>query len=196
MYSIDFTSFLEASGTFTGIVDGISTVVVVVVVLNPTTSNGIKTICTLYSFSLINFSNSVSISFIYAFFSMISFNISSLWASLSTMSFSCESSVARSFNFFLKEAISTFFFFNNSSAALTFDGSYPIFSTKYSRDLILLSLAKEDIFSSFNWDWMLFKDTCNFEEFNDVFFKVEKIISPVFLCMSIWSTEWNSFASN
>jgi hypothetical protein len=52
---------------------------------------------------------------------------------------------------------------------LIFDGSYPIFSTNSSRDLILFPLAKEDIFSIFNWDWMLFKDTCNFEAVNDVF---------------------------
>jgi hypothetical protein len=132
--------------------DGIFVVVVVVVLthVRGTASNGITTICTLCSFSLTNLSNSASISFIYAFCSIISFSISSLWPSLSAIYFSCESSVAGSFRFFLKEAISVFFSFGNSSAALTFDGSYPIFNTNSSRDLILLSLANEDILSSFN----------------------------------------------
>jgi hypothetical protein len=58
MSSIDFTSFLEAYGNLTGIVDGISIVVVVVVVLTHvrgTASSGITTIFALCSFSLINF---------------------------------------------------------------------------------------------------------------------------------------------
>jgi hypothetical protein len=62
----------------------------------------------------------------------------------------CESSVAGIFNCFLRDSISTFFFFNNSSDALTFVGSYPIYNTNSSNDFILLSLAKEEIFSSFN----------------------------------------------
>jgi hypothetical protein len=83
---------------------------------------------------------------------MISFSISSLWPSFSDTSLSCESSVAGSFNYFLRDVISTLLFFNNSSTSLTFFGSYPIFNTNSYNDFILLSLTKEEISSNFNWD--------------------------------------------
>jgi hypothetical protein len=122
--SIDFINFSEASGTFTGMVDGIYVVVVVfvVVVLNPvrgTASSGITVICTLCYFSLTNLSNSASISFICAFCSIINFSISSLWPSLSSISFAFESSVARSFNYFLRYSMSSLLFFNSSLTSLT-----------------------------------------------------------------------------
>jgi hypothetical protein len=142
---------------------------------------------TFLSFSLINLSISASISLICAFFSMINFSISSFWISVSSTSLVCESYVARSFNYFLSDVISTFFFFIRSSVALTLVGSYPILRTNSSNDFILLYLYKEEIFSIFNWDWILFRDTCNLEEVIEVFVRVENIISHVYLCMSIWS---------
>jgi hypothetical protein len=151
MSSVDFTNLLEESKVVTVMAGGIFVVGVVDTVLTHvigTALSGMTVIGTLCSFSLTIFSSSTSISLICAFFSMISFIISSLWPSVSTISFSCGSSVAGIFSCFLRDAMSVFLFLRSSSAALTLDGSYPIFNTSYSRDLILLSLAKEDIFSS------------------------------------------------
>lgn len=63
-----------------------------------------------------------------------------------------------------------------SSAAFIYLGSYPILITKSSKDLILLSFAKEDTFSIFNWDWMFAYETCNFDNDMVVLVKVEEII--------------------
>jgi hypothetical protein len=84
---MDFTSLSDASETCTGIVDGIYVDVDASVVLIPvrgTASSGIMAICTFCSFSFINLSISASISLICALCSMISFNISSLWPSVSS----------------------------------------------------------------------------------------------------------------
>jgi len=153
MSSIDFDNFLEASRVVTTIANGIYVVVVAATVLIPVrgiTCIGMAVIGTLCSFPLTILSSSASISLIYAFCSIISFSISSLWPSVSAIYFAYEYSMAGSFSCFLKEAMSSFFFFSSSSTSLTFDGSYPILSTNSSRDFILLSLAREDIFSSFN----------------------------------------------
>jgi hypothetical protein len=161
MSSMDFTSLLDLSKTCTGIVDGISADVDAYVVLIPikgTAYSGIMAICTFCSFSFIIFSISASIYLIFALCYMIRFNIYSLWPSVSTTYLACEYSVVGSFNYFLIDCISTLFFFRNSSVALTFVESYPIFNTISSNDLILLSLAKEETFSNFNWDRILFKD--------------------------------------
>jgi hypothetical protein len=153
MSSMDFTRFSNAPETCTGFSDGIYVDVdasVVIIHIRGNSSNGIMAIYTLCSFSFINLSISASISLICAFCSMISFIISSLWPSVSVTSLACEYSIAGSFSYFLRYAISTFFFFNNSSPALTFVRSYPIFNTNSFNDFILLSLAKEEIFSKFN----------------------------------------------
>jgi hypothetical protein len=185
---MDFANFSEASVVVTKVVVGLSVVVVVVTVLIPvmgTAFNGMISISTFCSFSLTNFSNSTSISLIYAFCSMINFNISSLWPSVSTIYFARGSSVVGIFNYFLREAISTFFFLRSSSVAFTFDGSYPILRTSSSKDFILLYFAKEDTFSSFSCVWTLFKETCNFAAVMEVLARVDKIISLVYLCISI-----------
>jgi hypothetical protein len=104
MYSIYFANFFDASRAITGISDGISIVGAFDTVLTSmigTTYNGMIVIGTLCSFSLTIFSISSSISLICAFFSMINFNISSLWPSVSTISFACGSSVAVTFSCFL-----------------------------------------------------------------------------------------------
>jgi hypothetical protein len=150
---MNFTSFLDTSKTCTGIADEIFVDVdasVVIISIRGISSSGIMAIYTICSFSFINLSISSSISLICALCSMTSFNIYSLWPSISTTSLACGYSIARSFNCFLRDVISTFFFFNNSFASLTFVGSYPIFNTNSSSDLILLSLAKEEILSNFN----------------------------------------------
>jgi hypothetical protein len=152
---MDFTSFSNAYETCTGIVDGIYANVdasFFLILVRGTTSNGTMSIYTFCSFSFINLSISSSISLICAFCSMIRFNISSLWPSVLATSLDCEYFVTISFNYFLIDVISTFLFFYKSSVALTVVGSYPIFNTNSSSDLILLSLAKEEIFSSFNWE--------------------------------------------
>ena len=152
---MDFTSLSDAFETCTGIADGIYVDVdpsVVLIPVSGTASSGMMANCTFFSFYFIILSISTSISLICALCSIISFNISSLWPSILATSLACESFVAGIFNYFLRDVVSTFFFFNNSSASLTFVGSYPIFKTNSSNDFILLSLAKEYIFSSFNWD--------------------------------------------
>jgi hypothetical protein len=153
--SIYFSNFSDASIVVTGMATGISVVVVDVIVvvdvlipMRGISFSGMTYIGTLCSCSLTKFSILASISLIYAFFSMISFIISSLWPSVSTISFSSRSSVVGIFNCFLKDVISTFFFLMSYSTSLTLNRSYPIFNTNSYRDLILLSLAMEDIFSS------------------------------------------------
>jgi hypothetical protein len=89
MSSIDFANFSDEFRTVTGMVDAIF-YVVCVVVLTPVrgiASSGMTDIGTLCYFSLTNLSSSTSISLIGAFCSIISFNISSLWPSLSSISF-------------------------------------------------------------------------------------------------------------
>lgn len=66
-------------------------------------------------------------------------------------------------------------------------GSCPSFITKSSRDLVMFSLENEDIISIFNWECTLFKDEYSLEETMAEMVSVEKIISPVCLCKSIWS---------
>jgi hypothetical protein len=152
---MDFTIFSDAYETCIGIADGIAIDVdafVVLILVRGTAYSGIMAICTFFSFSFIILSISTSISLICAFCSIISFSISSLWPSILATYLACEYYVSRSFNYFLRDAISTFFFFKNSSTSLTFVGSYPIFNTNSSNDLILLSLVKEEIFSRFNWE--------------------------------------------
>jgi hypothetical protein len=144
------------SGAVSGVVDGSFVVLVVdtVVVLTPvrgTTLSGMTSIGVACSFSFTNLSNSASISFICAFCSMISLSNSSFSPYVSAISLACESSVVGNFSYFLRDVMSSFFFLINSLAAFTFEGSYPIFSTNSSKDLTLLSSAKEDIFSNFNW---------------------------------------------
>jgi hypothetical protein len=185
--SIDFTSLSEASEICIGIFVDVDTYVVLIPVRG-TASSGIMASFTFFSFYFISLSISASISLICAFFSMINFSISSFWIYVSATYLVCESYVVGSFSCFLSDAISEFFFFINSSAALTLVGSYPILRTNSSNDFILLYLAKEEIFSSFNWDWILFKDTCNLEAVIELFVRVEKIIFHVCMCMSIWST--------
>jgi hypothetical protein len=123
MSSIDFTNFLEASENFTGMADGIFVVVVLLTPMRGDSSSGITTIYTLCYFSLTKLSSSYSISFICSFCSIISFDISSLWPSLSTISFAFESSVAQTFNCFLRDVMSSFFFYSSSLATLKLDGS-------------------------------------------------------------------------
>jgi hypothetical protein len=117
--SIEFSRVSYVSRTVTGVVDGSSTMVVanVVVVLTPvrgTALSGMTSMGTICSFSFNNLSNSASISLIWAFFSMINFNISSFWPSVSTIFLSSESFVAGNFNCFLNDAMSAFFFFRSS----------------------------------------------------------------------------------
>jgi hypothetical protein len=172
---MDFTSLSDASETCIGIVDGIVVDVdpsIVMITIRVTASSGIMDRYKFFSFSFISLSIFSSISLIYAFFFMINFNISSLCLSVSATSLVCEYYVVGSFSCFLRDFILAFFFFNNSYVALTFVGSYPILRTKSSNDFILLSLAKEEIFFSFNWDWILFRDTCNLEVVIKVFFIV------------------------
>jgi hypothetical protein len=111
MSSMDFTSFSDASETCNGIVDGMSIDVdayAILILIRGIASSGIMSICALCSFSFINLSIYVFISLICAFCSMIRFNISSLWPSVSTISLACEYYMAGSFNYFLRDAISTF----------------------------------------------------------------------------------------
>jgi hypothetical protein len=155
MSSMDFTKLLEESKVVTGMTEGICTIGDVDIVLTHVIGTACKEmtiIGTLCYFSFTIVSSSASISLICAFFSMISFIISSFWPLVSANSFSYGSFVAGIFSCFLKDAMSVFFFFSISSTSLTFDGSYPILSTISSRDLILLSSSREDIFSSFNRD--------------------------------------------
>jgi len=149
MYSIDFTSLSDAPKVCVGIDVDVETSIVLILVRG-TTSRITMANCAFYSFSLIMLSISASISLIYAFCSIINLSISSFCIFVSSTSLVFESSMAGSFNYFLSDSISTFFFFINSSIALTLVGSYPILRTNSSNDFILVSLAKEEIFSIFN----------------------------------------------
>jgi hypothetical protein len=124
-----------------------------VVVLTPmrgTVLNGMTFIGSFYSFFFTNLSISASISLICAFYSMINFSISSFSPFVLAISLACESSVAGNFNCFLKDSMSTLCFLSSSSTTFMFEGSYPILSTNSSKDLILLSFAKDDTFSNFS----------------------------------------------
>jgi hypothetical protein len=153
--SIDFASSIDFSIVVSGVADGSLAVVVldafaVLTSVRGTGLSGITSMGVSYSFSFTNLSISTSISFIYAFCSMINFNISSFSPSVSTISLACESFVGGIFSCFLRDSMPTFFFLSISLANFTFKGSYPILRTNSSIDLILLSFAKDDIFSSFN----------------------------------------------
>jgi hypothetical protein len=94
MSSMDFTNLSYAFVVVTEVTTGLLPVVVVVVVLIPmmgTKFNGMNYIVTFCSSSLTSFSSSTSISLIYAFSSIINFNIFYLWPSVSTISFACGS---------------------------------------------------------------------------------------------------------
>jgi hypothetical protein len=141
---MDFTNSTFFSSAVNGVADGIFAVVVVgkVVVLTlarGTTLNGMTSMGIDCSFSFNNCSNFASISFIFAFCSMISFNSSSFSSSVSAIYLARESSVGGNFSFFLRDAMLALFFFNISSASFTIEGSYPILSTNSSKDFILLS---------------------------------------------------------
>lgn len=127
---------------------------------------------------------------------MINLIISSFWFSDSPISFGCGSLIVGIFTCFLSVEISSFFFLINSSIALTFTGSYPIFMIRPSNDLILVSFSKDENISIFSWDWTFVRENRNFEAFIELLVKVEKIISPVCLCISIGSMGWMSFVSN
>ena len=133
MSSIDFTSLSNASEVCVGIdVDVENSVCLVPVRGN--TYRGTMANFAFFSFPLINLSISASISLIYAFFSIINLSIYSFCLFVSATCLVCESYVARSFNCFLSDAISTFFFLINSFVALTLVGSYPILRTNSSND--------------------------------------------------------------
>jgi hypothetical protein len=184
MSSIDFTSLLEASEVCVGIDVDVENSVVIIPVRG-IASSGTMENYVFFSFSLINLSISASISLIHAFCSIINLSISFFRLSVSTTSLFCESSVVGSFSYFLSDPISTFFFFIKSYVDLTLVGSYPILRSNSYIDFILLSFAKEDILSIFNWDWILVSDTYNLEVVIEVFVGVENIISLVCMCISI-----------
>jgi hypothetical protein len=106
-----------------GVVDGIYVVDAMIAPKIGIALNGMNSIGFDFSFSFNNFSISASISLSCAFCSMRSFRISSFSPSFSAISFAYESSVGGSFSYFLKEAMSAFFFFIISSTTLTFEGS-------------------------------------------------------------------------
>jgi hypothetical protein len=154
--SIDLASSTDFSRAINGVIDGSYIVAVVddVTLLIPVRGNtlsGMTYMGVACSFSFTNLSISASISFICALCSMINFSISSFSPFVSAISLVCESFVADNFIYFLKDAMSEYFFLIISSSAFIFEGSYPILRTNSSKDLILLSFAKDDIFSSFSW---------------------------------------------
>jgi hypothetical protein len=139
-----------------GVAEGISAVEVfatdvVLTLVSGTVLNGMTSIGVDCSFSFTNVSSSASISFNCAFYSMINLSISSFSPSVSAISFACASFVGGIFSCFLRDVISAFFFLSISSTDFTFKGSYPILRNNSSNVLILLSFAKDDIFSNFNY---------------------------------------------
>lgn len=169
---------------------------VVGIVVRGTISIGVWAMLTASYFSFTNFSICSSICLIYRFCSMISFIMSNYWVSVSWISLANGSSEASNFSCFFNVATSEFFFLMRSYAAFMFEGSYPIFSTRFSKDLILVSFVNEDTFSNFSCDWVLAKATCIFDKLMVVFVKVEEIICPVCLCISIWSIGCTYFTLN
>jgi hypothetical protein len=109
MPSMDFANFSDASMVVVEVAARISTVVdataIVLTHMRGIAFTRMTIIGTFYSFYLTIFSNSASISLSYAFFSMINFNISSLWSSVSAISFACGYFVEYIFSCFLKEAM-------------------------------------------------------------------------------------------
>lgn len=128
--------------------------------------------------------------------SMINCNISTFCVSFYSISLAIRSSITGILSFLLKAAMSAFFFLISASSTTMFDGSYLSYITRSSRDLILESLAMEDFVSTFSCDWVLDNVTCNFERLMVVVVRVEEIISPVCLRISIWSIGWMFFISN
>jgi hypothetical protein len=183
--SIDFANSTVFSRDVSGFANENSTSDVVFTPESETALNGMTSMCFNYFFSFTSFSISASISFSCAFYSMINLSISSFSLSVSAISFACDFTIGGSFNCFLKDDMSSFFFLIISSTAFTFEGSYPILRTSSSNVLILLSLAKDDIFSNLNYVWTLFRDTCNLEAVVEACSSMEKTISLVFLCKSI-----------
>lgn len=163
--------------------------VVVGMAMIDSASKGTTTILAACSFSLIIFSISISICFNCALYSMTSFIKSSFCVSISSMSLVRGSSVVGNFDYFLIASMSIFFFLTRSSAILMFAGSWPALISKSSKSLILVSLASVDTFSIFNCDWTLANVTYNLGKLIVVLVIVEKLICPVFLCISIWSME-------
>lgn len=139
------------------------------------------------SFSLSNCSICSSIFFIYMFFSIMSFNISSLCCSFSAISLVLGSSVESNFNCFFKAVISIFFFWSISSIALQSWGSYPILIIISSKDFNLLSLAKDGSFSILSYDCTFDKVVLSFERDMAVVVIIENNISSNCLCKSIRS---------
>jgi hypothetical protein len=123
MSSIDFTNLSEESNVFGGFDVDVETYVVLIPI-KETSSSGTMAKCEFFSFSLINLSISTSISLIYAFCSTISFRIYFLCISISATYLVCEYSVGGSFNYFMSDDISKFFFLINSFVSLTLVGSY------------------------------------------------------------------------
>jgi len=164
---MDFTSFFGSSKVYARGTVGVEILLVIFVAVDVVVdveafvrtmvargiaSSEIITNYELYSFSFISLSIYACMSLIYAFCSIINMRISSFWLYVSPTSFACGFSVAGIFNFFQSAAMLVFLFLTIHSTSLILLRSYPILMTKSSKDFILLSFAKEETFSSFNWD--------------------------------------------
>jgi hypothetical protein len=123
IFSMDLARSVVFSWDVTGISDGTVVTVVVLALEIGMELNGMTSIGFICSFSFNNISISSSISLSCAFCSMSNFSILSFSPSFSAISFTYESYVCGSFSCFLKEAMSSFFFFIIFSVALKFKGS-------------------------------------------------------------------------
>lgn len=148
------------------------------------------------SFSLSSCSIFSSTFLIYMFCSILSFKNSSPCFSFSAISLVCGSSVEESFNCFFKAAISIFLFLSISLISLQSWGSYPILTIISSKDLNLLSLAKNDRFSILSCYCTFDKPVMSLERDMAVVVIVENNISLNFLCKSILSIRCIWFTSN
>jgi hypothetical protein len=182
---MDFVSSTVFSRAVNGVVEGIFAADVVLSPVSGTALNGMTSIGFDCSFYFTSLSSSASIFFNCAFCSMVNLSISSFSPSISAISFVYAYSISGSFNCFLIDAISTFFFLIISSISFTIEGSYPILRTNSSNVLILLSFTKDNIFSNFSCVWTLLRDSYNLVVTIEAVANVEKTISPVFLCRSI-----------